>query len=857
MAHLEGAPSARRKFQDRSRFLFVALVVGCGPSAIHLDLSLEPDSVLLVVRTSDGAVVEVAAETASLEATKFEVDDTDETVLVALARGELVDSRGKSLSPSALLVSLTSELAACQFCPGMARTPPQLLAPGLPCPIPEFAPVYDLAGLQVEISGLRSSIQLGVEGACRSRTELTGPSPEIAFEPMVPEPYDVALSTERGMYLFSELFARRSFENRITDASRSPFFGPVLDAVELPTSLGPRILVASFDLDEPGATRWDEFDEDLKSTQVQIVGPTNALEVLPESLTALPDGRFLVSGFSPGGHASQGATVLVCSRSDSAIDCRVALDDEGVTLEKREFDEAVVDEMGRVFALSDKGEIVVDLPDGKRASPLAIDGTRAHGGARRALVSHGSSVYACVGTDAGRYGLFAVRSSTTFEVRALETWSSARCAGFWESEFGPRLVLGNREVLSIGPNDVIEHGDLGDLGIAEPVVALSARPGQLLAKGETGRLYLGPARGPSVLVYDSGIEPSRSHQVAVDVVPDPSGALVFWENPARVDLVILDPDQPARVEDHSKASVDSSSLTAVERDSENGRIYLAGTGPDGPWIRTAEPDLTDPRPVTPSPTQPVRDLVAVAPGTLVAVGDDWSATRIQGEVSTPIELLWDDPMTDAEESRPESGERACLVRQGREMFTFISVDAAEGVVWAAGCDGVLFRIVPFGASPQGVRLSIRPEILSTDDGLLKTEILSIQAVRALEPGRVLVAGTQHNDSRADTAHVIEVTGGQRSPDEGRLDTYKTDLYSQNSPPDLARLGSSAGDVLEILGSESTLTIAFADREGGVRPLGRPRRAYRFGTDAGAAALFGRSLVIAYEQGRIVVGRIAD
>lgn len=68
---------------------------------------------------------------------------------------------------------------------------------------------------------------------------------------------------------------------------------------------------------------------------------------------------------------------------------------------------------------------------------------------------------------------------------------------------------------------------------------------------------------------------------------------------------------------------------------------------------------------------------------------------VQGEVAEPIELAWDDPLTEALESRPTDPIDGCS-GEPRRLDLWRALFGSNGVGWAIGARGVAFQLTPAG-----------------------------------------------------------------------------------------------------------------------------------------------------------------
>ncbi|MBI2376435.1 MAG: hypothetical protein HYV07_20740 [Deltaproteobacteria bacterium] len=836
----------------------LAATAGCSASRRIVAADLEPSSILVIAKLEDRRLSKVLIRTLESGHANVEAEDREELVMFPFAPGDLLDERGDALTEDEFAAELEGAGPACRFCLFPSVRAPTILHEGGACPIPRDVPAIGVELSESETAALRRSIRLSRAGPCpRVPSASVEPVPLLVPTPLPEHPYELVVHSEGVTFLFSERFAAivdRGGIARRTEAV--PFTGPLLAGVGLSEG---RILVASLDVGMPGATRWDLVRADLSFVHIESEGGADGILFRPKALTPLDGSRFHGAGYrSPLFDRTSGALAVTCELT-STLACEVDLDDQGLTLTDRKFSASVYDPSGLVAAGTSLADLVVRTPEGTRTTRVMIDAQVSKLGEFAPLFWKGGDLYACVRLSSTA-ALYAWDVGSAQPPRLVERWPYSSCGGSWQTPSGPRLSLDDGRVFSIDDAGQVraEGSHPMEAGILEPVRIYPAPVGEVLVRGGMNELFGGPSTGPWEKLY---APPWAAGDVASGVVPADEGeALVVWDSPPSLELVSFRQAPPTRSPGPELPLAEDESLLAVERDPRARALVVSGEAGTRPFLRRMDLDTGTVEELSHAlGSSRLTALVAVTRDVFVAVGEGWLAVRIEGSEVTPIELDWDDPGTLAAELKPTRGERGCATRlslgdASAAVRAFHAVDAAGGIAWASGCDAVVFRIMPFGPRPYGLRVMLRDELRSVDDSLLDQRTASLQAVRAIAPAWAVLASPQYADTLGDRAHVVEAVRGIGA-DPGRTDDLLTRLYVHNSAPAVGRTNHSTGNVLDVVGEEPNLVLVHADDEGGSKVMRSQDRPFRWPLEATAAWMQGEDLVVAFAHGYLTVGRL--
>ncbi|MBI2379127.1 MAG: hypothetical protein HYV07_34365 [Deltaproteobacteria bacterium] len=825
-------------------------LIACSPEVTLFDAELVDGSFLVVARLEGGRLTGAASATFERGRAKVDTGGADELVVFAFAPGELLDEHGDPLVlPEA---RLAQEVDPCQRCPFFTDRLPALLHEGAACPIAREARV--VGPERRDLDTLRRSIRVVRPGCPVPRPGL-GRAPSLELEALPEYAFEVAARNAHGKdFIFSERFAAVVSGGVITHRTEDvPFLGPVLGVVGIEDG---RIIVASLDLERVGATLWTAFDEDLHHVTLELAQGLASLPFRPRSLSAAEGTRFHGAGFrSLTLDHSSGALAATCVVDGARLDCAADLGDEGQQLVRDDFETSAYGPDGAIAAGTDSGELVIRTASGARLERMILDGDAADLGRGAPLFWIGGRLIVC-GAQGQVGTVFAASASVAGSLALVGRFDNAVCAGWVSKVDGPRLVLTDGQVLAVEADGTLRaEGSLSSTaGAITPQKLFTAPRGAVLVLTSRRELYSGDALDPLTLSYQA---PWDDAEGAAGIV-DGDGGRAWVVHPTRVDELAF--DEPRLTGTSWRLPLpEGDAVTAVERDPLGTAVYVAGVSRGDTFLRRIdlESGRVDDVPLPPS-WPVIVDLARVTPRVLVAVGQSWSALRVENGASTPIELLWDDPGTAEVEARPTRGDEGCSVRrplagQDEALEAFQAVDAARGIAWASGCDAVVFRVSPFGPTPVGLRVALRSDLQIADDSLLSPRVVSLQAARALGPDWAVLAGPQHDDTVAYQAHVVEVAAGQLS-DSGRSDGLLTQRYALATPPDSGRTPTTE-DVLDLVGAWPDLVIVHSHYDGGLKVLRSSDRPIRSPLTATAAFLEDDHLAVAYTDGYLVAGRI--
>ncbi len=240
-------------------------------------------------------------------------------------------------------------------------------------------------------------------------------------------------------------------------------------------------------------------------------------------------------------------------------------------------------------------------------------------------------------------------------------------------------------------------------------------PDTVLSRTVENRIYLGPSGGPLTQVYGA---PQREGSAYLSLVALPDGRFLL---PGHLDKIgVLDPDgasrpealtatdevfAPARIEDAVlDTAYTGAGLAVMVVGSRDDQPLLSRVVIEGDRI-TSERKIATPAAVD---GLSLLGIAEASPGQFVVMAQGTQLLRIVDDRAEMLEIDFDDPLTEAQESRPFVGPDSCSGQTPR-LDAFRDIAGGHGVVWVVGLEGLLFRVVQDQverwAAPENVALT--------------------------------------------------------------------------------------------------------------------------------------------------------
>ncbi|MBI4821833.1 MAG: hypothetical protein HY791_36575 [Deltaproteobacteria bacterium] len=757
-----------------------------------------------------------------------EVDRDEELVLVPLFGDDFFEGSPKrpmtadSLRRLAFGFPEAGGAGACGYCTASSVRRPHVLFPGDVCPI-AVDRSQDLDGKPVDArtSELVSrSLRVQSPGTCRPSNPRAPDPSTHSFSVILPgkegEPISAAAANDESVALLSENYAALRMENGELFERREdlPFRGTVGLVIPLPDG---EFAVGSRDIQSPLNFRFDRLSRDLSATQMGF-GP----QPIQVNAHAVLGSEYLLAGQIVAGQNGRGG-VARCHLSSFGFRCEiihstgVANDFVGITSVGETRFAALSPHEVSIGDLS--GEDVLQLP---LPEELALQEGQGIGWLAPELFVCTHNLVTGSGT------LLATRLDSTPAWRTVPG-PAAGCRAFVTLTSSVGLVF-----LQDGRSFQVSEGAARERPLLpSATVVLEAQAngaGQAIVVTTGHAVFRVDSAGAALLHGVASPDP----RVAA-IVPDADGFEVISSVHATTRKVTLDgtvspvtnlPSLPTGAE-----------IAGAVRDGATGELVLAVNRPGGPSLErlghNAESFSID-------GAKQIRAIAEVEPGVLLVSVDHFTLLRITNREVTRVALEWDDPATSEIEVEPELSEG---------LSSFAGLDQRDGVAFAVGAGATIMRVLPYGPTPHAQRISIPPELQSSDDSEYH-RLLELRVVRAFGPGHLVTAAVEQNNHRYDTARILELWTTSTG--------VRVTEYQHNRPPDRS-ISSASPTPVSLVGSPSRLVVLMVS--GTLAPfstlmvLGSPDRFLRTPGRVFAAAIHEQSsLILAGDEvGRLYLG----
>lgn len=776
-----------------------AAIAGCGaPDVVAFDPGAKAgELVIAAVAAENGEVLRIGSivHGETLLAVPVEVD----AVLYSWTLSD-ADLLGADVS-KVELKSATEAGGSCGRCLAPAEHAPQLLHPGSSCALADHprAMRYTTAGGAEKIEhvdrAIREQLRLELPGECPCPSGQTVEPPKpMTWRRIGPDrsslPHQKVTSTEDGtlgMFAGDHAVSVQKDGTRKTRESNLELEGPVIDAI----GIGPEhFLLYTYHREAGMPSPFVVLNRDLET-----VTPRLLIDHDPTRMRVFEGGALLI-GRKTSAPMMELRACTIAQNQTSCAAITPEIEGDSNFRDAARADNGVVVAIGGATGFGygrrdadDQWEWILEAQLGDPLRPrvldgieiqsffeLAVSGDRAFLCARANIVQPEQPATVHVFTASVAFG--------SVEWRALWSANNARCEGFTE-------LAGGAVLLDTGPNS-------GALFSADGTSAQAISPGAILGIDRPIR-SLGPGYA---ITHDGAVfriaadnsaqladGPATTSQLAIDeLLPDPSGFFAI-SSPGFVQKISYEQGELRAETPRSIAGFNAqSAILHAARDTTNGTILTAG------YTRgaTIAPALHRVDPVSKTAIElalPIEegaliDIAEAAPGEFAIITSKQKLLWLDRDTDNVRELPidWDDPRTDAIEAAPdESGE--CRPRRFFEPRSlFQAIDGAQGVAWAAGCEGTLVRANR--ARAERVAIDVPADLT---------------AVRALCADNAIAGASAPGDPLRGLGQLFELYSA------GQSYAPRSNSGHENTPP-ISALDSGA--MVELIGDGRQLTEVF-------------------------------------------------
>lgn len=860
----------------RAAIGFLLLSACSAPDVVPFDTEAsDGELVIAAVVGADGEVTRVAGVVTGDSLLAIPVEEDATLYSWTVGREDLVDMNGQPLDLGSVTIRAgTDAMGSCGRCLAPSDLPPQMLHPGSSCAIANHSRARrytqrDGASIIASVdSAIRTSVRLELAGECPCPSEQVVDTPvqlrwrRIGQDSSSIPPQAVAADLDGTIALLADDHAT-IIDPSGTRTSPRDFrlqSGPVRDAV----ALGDRhFLIYAYHSEAAKADSFHFVGPDLTILESKL-----ELDIDPSRMRLIvePD---MKRAFLSGKRQHTGRMVIVaCKSQDEHVSCGpISPEVEGSTF----FRDAVRMDSGLLVAVSatgfafarrgSRGIDTIDDPHDPSTAwrwlipedvgdprPRTVDGVEIE--AFNELVAAGDRLFLCARSmitanelPSGIHVFTAtissdldVLASRPVEWREIWSQSDGRCDGFARMPDGTLL-------LNTGPGSGALFSPDGRVVIDTPpflflrVNRFLRHLGDQFAWAQDGAVFrLSAVPGGDPLLIDGPPVWTRSRYE--DLVATPGGFVAFIDQPPRMrTLSSVAGELTVSATVAIGGFSDRDYFSRAARDSTSGAMIAAGytvtstSDPIIPFLRridggtTTEIDL-------PFTEGAIVDIAEVAPNQFAMIGDVHRVLWLDGEHDAvhEVPIVWDDPATSEVEVEPQASV-TCRPRRffdaGGDLFR--AIDAAAGVAWAVGCEGVVLRVTKQHA-----------------ERVAPAAAYAFTTVRALCADNVLVGSNGDDDPRG-LGRIAELySAGDRFAQRANAGWEQT--------PENVSIES--GPMIDIIGDGRRLTSVFGAFQSlsAVSRILESQDRPHFSIDLRAAATDARgTIIVAGAQGFIVAG----
>jgi hypothetical protein len=886
---LYGLISLRFKAKDYLAFCFILAVTWSCQDINRIKLKAhDNDLVITAIFTAKGTITQLNQRLAHEPSPVIRYDKNEALVSWVIHEDQLLDAKGNALSKTQIqALSVRDRVRAapngsCQKCTATSNGGAQIFHRGDACLIPANSESHletENDDFGVEPNTLRASIVIDFPGDCECNDPPLAIAVPLRYRVHHSEneawPFHSSAISQSGIAgLFSEVYVQTKHpDGQIYRKYKKdlPFEGPVEHANEVSDGF---LVLSQFPAEDH---THDLFHLSWDLQTITRIWSNNTQRLFVDGIyPGLIEGQVLIRIENKNNYKPE---LLDCRRqSDKTLECQSALTDAAHARANQKITHITRDEEGRLVLLYRDGAFVIGQMEEDRLAWTFHDGPprlQFEGAVfelkQASQIEYHQGRWVLCGAIENPVSKQEYIAVFTASVTTSKTeWSrihtgGINCLGMFPKAQEPntlQVLLTSTKTWELNETNEWRESDASlseSEGLDRPIqYGGQNRHGEVIFRGYDHSLFSRNTNTSSTSQrYGMGTHspknyhamiPFDDHILAIRV--DGQTASISSEEEIIKYQHITGLDSNESILDARKSSFDQSVLMTIN--GETSRVLRLN-----PETMQAKEVYRDPENVK----RQLTEIVDTASGDIIAASSRGELLHIHDNKADLISINWDDPQTSTIEVAP--ADLSACFHDGTNHGTFYwprpsegswqSLDEAQGVVWASGCEGLLLRIVVAGGDISTRRFTLN--IDAETSYFMFEELPALSALRTVCGHQILVGSrgnVNHYTGRVwqletqSTGIEFEHTQLARLAEYELLDTGVERAYDYD-----------AGFPVALLGPNAYFRQVFTNRPRNTSTVGDLSGQHWFRLRAAATAagqIKNDLVVIGANEGRLLIGR---